>query len=565
MRRRAAVLCSLSLSLLPALAVAKDFKLGKRELNLSVTETASYSYRTDNGNSDPNDDNYHHVLSVLDLALSFGDVRLGARLDLHVFAERPCDSDATAPPATACGNRFLNNYLIDHRRRFYLPERLYAAAARPELDLIFGDFYASFGKGIALNIVKLDQLGQDTAIRGGKFIFHHSDLELTLLGGQVNFLDTDEATGLRAPWGTDPIVAARIEYRFFDTVVAGAHGVLVITDLPAGTGSRTPGADHHTVWGVGLEVPSLMDGLLAFAAEFDLQSSRVEGIDRRGIGAGGGGLPGAAAYASATLNVKGLTALFEGKYYDDFLLGAAPAKGEPYALLYSQPPTLERIKARIDGTSMIGGGRLKLDYNVGELGPLELRLIANFGLFHTWFYAESHRVYDAWGGVELQWREGTGQLHITSGMRREAEIESGQLHRRDIFVELDFEQKLAARHSLKLTSELIFRQEPNLLRGTTEDWLEGEVILSYKWAPRISLGVFYERQGEPQIVREREKRDPLLGAENYLGGTAQYFFDSGTYLALRGGQNREGLKCLNGLCRRQPSFAGVQLSFVGRF
>lgn len=555
----------LLLLLVPAAAAAKDFKIGKHELSLSVTETASYSYRTDNGNSDTKDDNYHHVVSVLDLALSKGDARFGARFDLHVFAERPCDSAASAPPATACGNRYLNNYLIDHRRRFYLPERIYATAARPELDLIFGDFYASFGKGIALNVVKLDQLGQDTAIRGGKLIIHHSDLELTLLGGQVNFLDTDEATGLRAPWGTDPLVAGRIEYRFFDTVVAGAHGVFVMTDLPAGTGSRTPGADHHTVWGVSVELPNLRDGLLALAAEFDLQSSREQGTDRRGFDAIGSGLPGAAAYGSATLNLGGLTVLAEGKYYDDYLLGAAPATGEPYALLYSQPPTLERIKARIDGTSKIGGGRLKLEYNLGALGPVELRLIANYALFKSWFYAEDHLVHDAWGGFELQWQEGTGLLHVTSGMRREAEIESGQLHRRDLFVELDFEQKLAARHSLKLTSELVFRQEPNLLRGTTEDWIEGEVVLSYKWAPRLSLGVFYEHQGEPQIVREREKSSPLLGAESYLGGTAQYFFDAGTYLALRAGQNREGIKCLNGLCRRQPSFAGVQLSFVGRF
>jgi hypothetical protein len=352
--------------------------------------------------------------------------------------------------------------------------------------------------------------------------------------------------------------------------------VYVITDHAPGTGSYLPRMDYHAIWGVGLEAPNLRGGLLSFAAEFDLETSVVNGIKQRGIDAEvGEGLKGAAAYASATLNVGGLTALGEFKYYDDFLVGAAPKNGEPYALLYSQPPTLERARARIDGTSRISGGHLRLDYNFGERGPVELRVHVNYGFFKSWFYADDHYVHDAWGGLELGWQEGHGHLNLSSGVRRETRLaasapggggEEQVTYRRDIFVELDLEQRLAARHSIKLSSYLVFRQEPSIFTPDTfDDWLEGETTLSYKWAPRLSLGVFFERQGEPQIVRERARRDPLLGAENYLGGTAQWFFDSGTYLSLRAGQNREGLKCLNGLCRRQPSFSGVQLSFVGRF
>jgi len=543
-------------------AAAKDFTIRGRDFNLSLTDSFLYTYHADNGDDAPDDDRYHHVVNILDVALSHGDFRLGGRFDLHLFADTP---EKRLCPAAAhpswCGQRYRDSFAA---------ERVFLVWARDEFDSTLGDFYASFGKGIVLNVVKIDQLGQDTTLRGGKFHFHARDLEVIFVGGQFNPLDTDEATGYHAPWKLEPLLGGRAEYRFQDTVIVGTHAVYVVSNDPNISASSRSTTDYQLLWGAGFEVPRLWQDRLTFSAEIDWQRTISSGKVVRGPGSESS--PGLAVYASASLHQGAFTLLAEYKHYDEFRLAAPTPVNAPYTLLYSQPPTLERIDAEVYDNVGVSGGRLRLDWNVGEHRGLDLLAFVNFGYFQNWSLKED-RVFDPYAGVELRWQEEQGHLNLSGGLRLEQERAGGATYRQDAHLELDVEQPLRKRHSLKLSAVYLRRQAQGL--SSPREWNETDVTLGWRWSPRLSLSASYERQDDPSIVGGREGntdpsrgplRDaPLLGAANYLSGTVQYFFTPSTFVSLRAGQSRPGIKCLNGACRSWPGFAGVQLSAVGRF
>lgn len=538
-----------------------DFTLWGRDFSFAVTETFSYGYHLDNGNQDKSDDDFHQVLNVLDLGLSHGDFRLGTRLDMLLFAHTPfaqyCHGSNQPGWCNQKDERYVNSIV---------PERLFLMVAHPEYDIVLGDFYASFGKGLALNVIKIDELGQDTTIRGGKLMWHDKDLEVTFLGGEFNPLNTDEATGRKILWRAEPILGGRLEYRFWDALIAGIHGVYIITDDQNNLGKASSAAvDSNTVFGGGLELPSVWHDHLSFAAEVDVQRTISLGEVTRGPGATGEGFSGLAGYVASTFHWNRWTILGEYKHYDDFQLKAPNYTNQPYALLYHQPPTLERVNAELTDNTKISGGRLRVDYNIGTWQSLEVLVFANFSYFKDWAGGENsdRRIYDPFGGLELQWQEGNGHLNLSAGVRRDVDHETGTVNHQDIHLDGDLEQQLYARHSLKLSLQFLERHREEQFR--TDTWKEMEVILGYKWSPWLALAINFERQEDPKIVMERESQGLWLGPANYLGGSAQYFLQSDTYVSLRVGQNRPGIKCINGVCRTFPAFAGIQINLVGRF
>jgi len=524
-----------------------EFSLFRQDFTLDVTDTLTYAYNGDNRNTYDDDDEYHLVLNKLDVSLSHGDFRLGGRFDTYVFAGAPAPA---APASSWDDGRYVDRFV---------PQQVYLILARPEFDLTMGDFYAALGKGIALSVIKIDELGQDTTIRGGKFVYHDGGLGVTFLAGQFNPLALDSATGWVAPWSREPVVAGRLEHNFFGRVLAGAHAVYHIIDDPGGVGVPVARTDHNLVWGMGLDVPELFDGRLSLSGEVDLQRTVTDGQVVRGPGIEGEGIDGIAAWASATSQLGDLTLLGEYKYYDNFDIRARPgSRFEPYALLYNHPPTLERLTADIKGNTHVSGGRLRADYNLGALGPLELLLFANYGYFEDWAEGTDMAIHNPFGGVEITWQEGQGKLELESGLRRTFDNQNDKEKYRDIHVELNLEQAIVARHSLKLTLNLLQRTRSAPLSPDGEDeWRELDLALSYKWSPHLLLAFTFERQEDPREIDE----DPV----NYFGGSARYYITTGTYVNLRAGQNRGGIKCYLGTCRYVPPFSGAELQAVVRF
>ena len=560
-----------------------DFAIKDHEFTLDLTNTFGYTYFFNNDHQQYHpdnpkhqrdrlgrleDDRFHQFFNKLDLSLSYGQFRAGARLDLHLFADTPFDQHCRGAKKADWCNR------EDHRyRNQFAAERLFLMVTRPEFDLTLGDFYAAFGKGLALSLIQLDEVGQDTTVRGGKLDIHHGDLGLTLLGGQTNTLDLDKATGYDAPWKAEPVVGARVEYNVLGRALLGAHAVVFLReDQKANTEYR-----HDTVWGVGLDLPDLFDGALSLSGEVDLQRTVDEGTVTRGPDsedAGDGPFDekakaGVGAYAAATLQLWDVTVLTEFKYYDGFeLIGFDK---NPYVQMYHLPPTLDRKKALIkEGNDDVTGVRVRLDYNVGQLGPVELLLYANYGFFYSWRDDKDRRVHSPFGGLELQWGDATGQLQVGAGTRRIQDHDADWLYHEDIHVELSVEQAFGGRHGVGLKALLLdraTRPEQDLIT-----WRELELTLSYKWSPHVIVSLTYERQEDPLVVPKRydTPTDPDSTFDylplDLFSASVRYFphFLPGSYVNLRVGESRGGIKCLNGVCREMPAFAGMELLLVVR-
>lgn len=537
-----ALVTLLALTLCPRRGEAWGFSLWDRDFTLDVTNTFEYTYHFENGDTDPNNDEFHQFLNLLDVSLSHGEFRLGTRLDLNLFA----GAGDLGPVDTGI------RYEQDFR-----PQKLYFIWARDAFDLTLGDFYASFGKGLALNVIKVDELGQDTTVRGGKFQLHDGDLTLTFVGGQFNPLAVDTSTGYEPAWNSESVVGGRAEYSLLETVIAGAHAVYVMQRNHL---DEKPGLEAHhdwsAIWGMGAEVPDLLDGMLAFAGEVNVQTTSLQGRMVRGHGHDEGGTSGVGAYASSTAQLGDLTLLGEFKYYDDFSLKYEGSDDStPYTLMYHQPPTLDRMRATIKNNTHVSGFRLRADYYFGQVGFLDAIIAyANYGYFRGWD-AVSEDVHVPFGGVELQWMEGVGQLQLEAGLRRvelAEDPDKGKLQRQDLHLEASLEQALVARHSVTLTFTFLDRQEELL---GLQKWKEIELAVSYKWSPYFDVALFYERQEDPKFG------DP----QDFFGGSARYFITPSTYVSVLAGENKPGIKCINGVCRDSPAFSGVRVTAVGRF
>ena len=544
-----------------------SFELFGQEISLELTDTFKYTYHLKDelgAHSDPiiaGNERVdilrlkHQVFNTLDLSVSSGVFRLGARMDLNLF--HGLASEEHCPGAGWCNQQ-------DDQRRYqdnFSLERIFFSVSEEAFDVTLGDFYACMGKGMALSAVKLSELGQDNAIRGGKFVLHHGPVDLTLLGGTFNFLDIDEAEGWSAPWDSEPVVAGRLGYRILDRVGVGAHGVLILRECGRWCEDKIESktrVDRDLVGGFSVDVPDLLDGRLSFYGEVDLQETiEKDGVFRGVKGEQGDGSDpryrGIAAYASATGNLFDVNMTVEYKYYSGFDLAAPQGRDEPYKPLYHQPPTLEWIRAEIANNTSVTGMRARLDYGFGELGPVELTAFLNYGYFENWDNEDSghdRNVHNPYGGVELDYLDGEGHADFTVGLRREYDLSNDRVFHQDIFFELNMEQLVVDNHSLKLSALVLIRkkfEDPEL-----KDWNEVELILDYRFAPWMGLNFSYERNSKQE------------GRENYIGGGGRFYINSSTYVGIWGGQNKPGIKCRNGACRFYPAFSGVKVYLVGR-
>ncbi len=92
----------------------------------------------------------------------------------------------------------------DNESRFknsIYPAKLWATYSASGLEVTAGDSYAQFGRGLTLSMRKVDELGIDTTIRGGKVQITRDPFSVTAVAGFANPSRVDEATG-RSLWVT---------------------------------------------------------------------------------------------------------------------------------------------------------------------------------------------------------------------------------------------------------------------------------------------------------------------------------------------------------------------------
>lgn len=509
-----------------------------------MTESMAVSWRGDPGNGDASNADYGTFVSRLNAQASWGDWLLAARLDSAAFASVPLLGDRISKPTTPdvpgrpvnsadLEGRFVQA-LVDPRKGL---EKLTLRYGGRGLEVTLGDFYANFGRGLVLSLRKVDELGLDTTILGGKLALRSGPLTTTVLAGVTNIQNLDETTSRYSPDPDDALAAARVEYRLPGNAQLGVHGLYGRPSQQRLISATTP--DEVRRAGVSLEMPRPLPGLSLYG-EYALRADHEADAEH----------PGHAFYTSATGTSGPLSVVFEGKAY----LGYQPWKATNNAgiknllnVVYMAPPTLERIITPLSNNTDIVAGRLRLDYAAGPA----LSGYAAYELGEIFPNAsERYVLHDGYAGGQLRWSSGRGHLFPLLGWREERDKATGELAERIVAFEGDATQPIVGSWSVESQWLVWERYKP-----ANGEWLEGQAYLALKNAPGLVMAVGYEFT--TALMESSNQHD-------FVNGTVQWNITPSTSLKLFAGGQRAGLKCVSGLCRIYPAFNGVRLELVGR-
>lgn len=512
--------------------------------SFEITETLSLDYHHDNFNGNPYDDRYADIRNRLNLKLVVDEYSISTRLDTVTFV---------SPPAIPAGENqapYLDRYA---------PEKISAGYQGQTLKVTLGDFYAAIGRGLALQVRKIDELGLDTTLTGAKLELDLDRIELSALSGFSNPTNFEiyEKT-LADTW--DWLSGLRAVVRLGERYRLGAHGVAAIIDPfevnDSDEGSRLP--RQAFIGGASFEIPDLWQaGNLYFEADWMGKSVPItEQRDEFHQAL--------AAYLSTNLFAGDWTFQAEFKALDDWeLYSLPPSKGGRYRsdlrIDYLVPPLLEPDDLEISNNHDLTGGRLGVSLRPGG-GDTLLKLSA--ALFYAQDLGEGlHRwIHHVWGGIEQRLLE-TGKARLEIGWREENPDYHGPA-KRLLYLNAGLLLPLGKRFSLDSHGFLWWVTEDT----PTREYLKGEWTVTLNRAPGLAagfiLGLDSERAGKVSLdIIDDSSGRPIR--QVFLAGTLQVNIHSLLSLRLLAGQMRGGLKCV-GSCQLIPPFAGVKLETVLR-
>ncbi len=559
MLRRGALLVAL---LAAAPASALEFHILKEGLRLDITESLFSSYHGDLGGlvvtrelngmdaaGNPiyrnlPENHFYDILNKLNATLAWRRFRLATRFDTGVFFDTP--NGSCGPPATTpitLRSRFCQKY-------FY-PEKLSLEYSGRSVEATLGDFYVSFGRGIILSLRKLDELGIDTTLLGGKFIFHEGNVGATLVAGVTNIQNIDEATGRFAADPYDVIAAGRVEYRLLDKVIVGLQesGGVQQNSSTAGPHLRKDGI---LMYGGTIDAPRLARWLGVY---FEADGQMTTRNDVRDSGY--------AIYGAATGYFGPASVLVEVKHYSTFQRWKSsvdPSLPEFAPIAYNQPPTAERVVTELVAPIYdVTGPRLRVDYRTTPW----LLVYASYGYFDDRGAGGLH-YHDPYAGAEIRWNGGRSHLFPSGGYRLELCGDDAECAKENAdgqfqsigHVEWDATQWLPHGLSIEAQGQALFRRGDRVQNadGSVASWTEGDAYVALKWTPYLVFSGGYEWTTRPSTRLN----------QNYFNGAVQWNITTASSIRVFVGGTRGGLKCISGVCRDFPAFTGARLEVVVR-
>jgi hypothetical protein len=163
----------------------------------------------------------------------------GLRLDSAVYWRRPADDSGYQQYAQTSPQQVIQQDNETRFRNSIYPAKLWLTYASPGLEVTAGDSYVQFGRGLTLSMRKIDELGIDTTLRGGKVQIARDPFALTAVAGFANPSRVDEATGRSL------FVASNLVNGDPRVPVFGSDRVVGL-DLQAGRGLPVTLATHFT-------------------------------------------------------------------------------------------------------------------------------------------------------------------------------------------------------------------------------------------------------------------------------------------------------------------------------
>lgn len=495
---------------------------------------------------------------------------------------------------------FLNRYILDdvlyHSWNLYDPplsspfpdaymnlEKIYLERRGQSVDLTLGDTYASFGRGMALNIVKNTDIDIDASIRGAKAVIHAGRVDLTAVSGVTNEQQVSQDNRnhdiTRQP--ASMVTGLRAEAFGLGPVNASAHGVLYgfgrssDDDEPV---ERYFEPMDAAVVGATLEAPGLA-GIDWFVEGdvYDYLSDDMSALTD--------GRDGYAVYGSASAYPGRAVVFFEIKDTRDTEAINTYVAGQNWEV--SAVPTLEYERVINEDSSAavnsndLSGARLRVDYSVNsDPTATAVRPYVSLAAFRDCdtgglhFNRTPETIVHPVAGVEVLGDK--NNLRVNGGYRTdirddpsggssafcedrdpvEGLTDAGEPDRMahldsDVHVHLFGEEGL----ELSLTG---YTFEWGTNAQQQKDFKEMSNALTWQHGEALALTLYQDWSDNPLIDSEGNLGDHLYGAAEL-----QWKPTTSTALRLFYGAYKAGIRCSGGQCRRLPGFDGARVSFSG--
>jgi hypothetical protein len=438
------------------------------------------------------------------------------------------------------------------------------------LELSIGDVYASFGRGIALNLVKNTDIDIDTSIRGAKAVVRAGDVEATLVSGITNRqqISQDNPNEQIRADVHHMVTGFDLEHYALGPIQAGVHGVAYVFGRDDWTEKLVRYGEPVDVTVGGLTLGAAPGGVDLFA-EGDVVQYRSDDFGADG--------PGYAAYGSASLYPGKTVVTAEVKRSKDTERMNTFTASDNYEV--ASIPTLEYERAITEDSSStvnsndLAGARVRVDY---AITPGVLTPYASLAAFYDRDVLGSHlnRTPEAIAHaiVGVQWMKGEGVLQLNAGYRVDeratptaAELEDDPLMPDDLgndrLAHTDGEIHFGIWGHNAL--ELIWSVEQfHWGRNSTQqaDFVQMANAVSWYHGEEWVFVLYQDFSDNPLLTTTGNLAEDLYGAAEI-----QWQVGTATDLRLFYGAYKDGIRCSGGQCRKLPGFEGARLTFNGRF
>lgn len=558
-RRSTVVALTLATAAALVSAPASAITLGTRKdgapIVLDVTESLFVDFHTrlDDPALAVDPDNVFDLRNRLNLRLRAGWLSAGLRLDGAWFPNPP-------------SGQYQNDLRI---------EELYFTARKGGFTLTAGDDYVALGRGMALALRKVDEVGFDVTLRGAHAGFRSAKLAARLDAGVTNVANVDNVDEKRVPDPHDLVASGRLEYSPTPKLRFALHGVdIERRHSPVSRALVEPfdvlarddldprpisGERFIRSWILGGSFEALSLGeRVSLYAEFDYLTNRssreaLSGrVDHEEHGY--------ALYGSASVYAGPVTLLVEAKHYDEFELASTPhpstaqVSGITTTFPYIAPPTLERAGQRVANNTDVSGAHIRLDYRLppAARGHRQNVFVSLAGFVDA--PEQDHTTVHGYAGWDFKHARGH-RVQLQAGTRLEHAPSGSDVGLRMVHLDADAFVLLGARHDLQVHWSHEFHDK-NPDAGLTRDrFVEGTAYVTWDFTPHWAF------TAQLDYLTSDERR----GSPVFPGAWVMYRFNQSSFVRVFGGRSKGGLKCAGGICRIFPDFEGVKLEATARF
>lgn len=512
---------------------------------------------------------YLEVVNRLDLQGGSDRVSVGARIDaVGLFANQYILDDVLYDERELLGPGLESPF----DSAYVDVEKMYASWRSPAVTLSVGDGYLSFGRGMALNLVKNTDIDVDTSVRGLTGALRLGDWDVTLASGLTNpqQVALENPNLSMQPDVGHAITGLRVDRYGLGPVNLAAHGVMAQYARAAegtidGWGVYGQAVD---AWVGGGSVEALGVGGLDLFAEADVYAYQAEEIPAE---LGHAIYASAAAYPGNTSILVELRRSRDTEWLNAFGDGWEIASGP--TLEYERVVT-EDSAAAVNSND-ITGGRARVDLRLGNpenavtfVPYASMAVFRDEDLGGLHFNRTPETILHPIAGLQYIRHE----LHLIANVGhrtdlRDATADGASLGADTLFhADVDFAVPLAGPVSLELTPALLMFQ-------WGENAQQQHDFTDFSNAVAVKVGapwafILYTDYSDNPLIRSTGNLQPLFGdaGESLYGALeVQWMPTSATTLKAFYGAYRAGIRCAGGQCRNLPGFEGAKLSLTSAF